>query len=69
MTKYVFSSTLKVTEWDNSVLRNGSAITEAATLKDKARGNLLIWGPHSCSRGAYASRPCAPLLNGADTTG
>ena len=44
MAKYVFSSTLKTAEWDNSTVIGGDAITEAARLKDNTSGDLLIWG-------------------------
>jgi dihydrofolate reductase len=44
MRKYVFSSTLKAAEWDNCVILSGNVITEAAALKEKTSGDLLIWG-------------------------
>jgi dihydrofolate reductase len=44
MAKYVFSSTLKTTEWDNSTIISGDVVAEAATLKDRTSGDLLIWG-------------------------
>jgi dihydrofolate reductase len=44
MTKYVFSSTLKTAEWDNSTVIGGDAIAEAARLKDTTSGDLLLWG-------------------------
>ena len=44
MAKYVFSSTLKSTEWDNTTVISGDTIAEAAKLKDATSGDLLIWG-------------------------
>ncbi len=44
MAKYVFSSTLKTTEWDNSTIVGGDVVAEAARLKDTTSGDLLIWG-------------------------
>ena len=44
MAKYVFSSTLKTTEWDNSTIISGDAVAEAARLKEATSGDLLIWG-------------------------
>lgn len=44
MAKYVFSSTLKTTEWDNTAIISGDTIAEAAKLKDTTTGDLLIWG-------------------------
>jgi dihydrofolate reductase len=44
MAKYVFSSTLKTTEWGNSTIISGDVVAEAATLKDRTSGDLLIWG-------------------------
>jgi dihydrofolate reductase len=44
MAKYVFSSTLKTTGWDNSTVIGGDVVAEAARLKDTTRGDLLIWG-------------------------
>ena len=39
MAKYVFSSTLKTTEWGNSTIISGDVVAEAATLKEAA-----YWG-------------------------
>jgi dihydrofolate reductase len=44
MPKYVFSSTLKTTEWDNTSIIGGDVITETARLKQATGGDLLIWG-------------------------
>lgn len=44
MPKYVFSSTLKATEWDNSKVIGGDVVAEATRLKDTTSGDLLIWG-------------------------
>jgi len=44
MTKYVFSSTLKAAEWDNSTVITGDAAAGAARLKEAASADLLIWG-------------------------
>jgi len=44
MAKYVFTSTLKATEWDNSTVVGGDVAAEAARLKDTTSGDLLIWG-------------------------
>ena len=44
MAKYVFSSTLKTTEWDNSTIVSGDVAAGAARLKDTISGDLLIWG-------------------------
>jgi dihydrofolate reductase len=44
MAKYVFSSTLTTTEWDNSAIISGDAIAGAARLKNTTSGDLLIWG-------------------------
>jgi dihydrofolate reductase len=44
MPKYVFSSTLETTEWDNSTVISGDVAAEAARLKDTTSGDLLIWG-------------------------
>ena len=44
MAKYVFSSTLKTTEWDNSTVISGDAVAEAARLKEATSADLLIWG-------------------------
>jgi dihydrofolate reductase len=42
--KYVFSSTLTTTEWDNSTIISGDVAAGAARLKDTTSGDLLIWG-------------------------
>ena len=44
MAKYVFSSTLKTAEWDNSTVVGGDVAAGAARLKDATSGDLLIWG-------------------------
>lgn len=44
MRRYVFSSTLKAAEWDNSTILSGDVITEANALKERTGGDLLIWG-------------------------
>lgn len=44
MPKYVFSSTLYSAEWDNTVIIGGDVATEATRLKERASGDLLIWG-------------------------
>jgi len=42
--KFVFSSTLTTTEWDNSTIISGDVAAGAARLKDTTSGDLLIWG-------------------------
>jgi dihydrofolate reductase len=44
MAKYVFSSTLKTTEWDNSTVVGGDVTAGAARLKEATSGDLLVWG-------------------------
>jgi dihydrofolate reductase len=44
MPKYLFSSTLQATEWDNSTIISGDVVAGAARLKDATSGDLLIWG-------------------------
>jgi dihydrofolate reductase len=44
ITKYVFSSTLRETEWDNSVIVGGDGVTEVSKLKQSDGGDLLIYG-------------------------
>jgi dihydrofolate reductase len=44
MTKYVFSSTLKTTAWDNSVVVAGDVVAEATRLKAETSRDLVIWG-------------------------
>jgi dihydrofolate reductase len=44
MTKYVFSSTLKHTPWENSVLVPGDVETEVTKLKQQGDGNLIVYG-------------------------
>jgi dihydrofolate reductase len=44
MAKYVFSSTLKTAEWDNSTVVGGDVVAGAARLKDTTSGDLLIFG-------------------------
>jgi dihydrofolate reductase len=44
MRKYVFSSTLKKADWNNSVLVRGNPAAEAAKLKQEAGKDLVIYG-------------------------
>src|SRR5262249_39399819 len=42
--KYVFSSTLERTDWNNSTLIRGDVAAEVAKLKAEPGGDLLIYG-------------------------
>jgi dihydrofolate reductase len=42
--KYVFSSTLKSAEWNNSTIVRGDVVAEVTKLKQQSGGNLLILG-------------------------
>lgn len=42
--KYVFSSTLKRTDWMNSTIVSGDVVTEVAALKARPGRDLVIWG-------------------------
>ncbi len=44
MQKYVFSSTLKKAEWNNSSVVRGDVVAEVTKLKQQEGGSLLIWG-------------------------
>jgi dihydrofolate reductase len=44
MKKYVFSSTLKKADWNNTTIIPGDAAAEVAKLKAQEGPNLLIWG-------------------------
>jgi dihydrofolate reductase len=44
MKKYVFSSTLNDTTWNNSTLVRGDVAAQVAKLKGEQGGNLLVWG-------------------------
>lgn len=44
MPKYVFSSTLTTTEWDNCTITGPDVVAATARLKKATRGDLLIWG-------------------------
>lgn len=44
MPKYVFSSTLEKTEWNNSTILHGEVATSVRQLKLQDGGNLLIFG-------------------------
>jgi dihydrofolate reductase len=42
--KYVFSNTLKTTDWGNSVVISGDVVAEAAKLKEQVGEDLVIYG-------------------------
>ena len=42
--KYVFSSTLETTAWNNSILVRGDVVAEVSRLKQQEGGNLLTFG-------------------------
>jgi dihydrofolate reductase len=42
--KYVFSNTLAKADWSNSTIVRGDVVTEAAKLKEKEGGSLVIYG-------------------------
>lgn len=44
MPKYVFTSTLTTTEWDNCTIVGPDMVAATARLKQETRGDLLIWG-------------------------
>ena len=44
MRKYVFSSTLEDTGWDNSAIVRGDVAAETTKLKQQEGRDLLIWG-------------------------
>jgi dihydrofolate reductase len=44
MQKYVFSSTLKDADWNNSTVVRGDVVDEVTKLKHQEGGDLLIWG-------------------------
>lgn len=44
MQKYVFSSTLEKTAWDNSAIVRGDVVAEVRKLKQQEERDLLIWG-------------------------
>ena len=45
MKKFVFSSTLAdASQWNNTVVIKGDAVTEAKRLKDESGSDLVIWG-------------------------
>jgi dihydrofolate reductase len=44
MKKYVFSSTLERTDWNNSIIVRGDVETEVTKLKEQDGGDLLIYG-------------------------
>lgn len=44
MPKYVFSSTLKEAEWNNSTIIRGDVVAEVTRLKQQEGGDLLIYG-------------------------
>ena len=44
MPKYVVSSTLKTTDWNNSTILNGDVTEEVRKLKEKLKGNIVVHG-------------------------
>ena len=44
MRKYVFSSTLEKSAWDNSAIVRGDVVAEVRKLKQQEGRDLLIWG-------------------------
>src|SRR4029450_1369885 len=42
--KYVFSNTLKIADWSNSLVISGDAVAEAAKLKAQGGGDPIIYG-------------------------
>jgi len=44
MRKYVFSSTLKKADWNNSTIIHGDVVTETAKLKQQEGQDLIIYG-------------------------
>jgi dihydrofolate reductase len=44
MPKYVFSSTLRNVDWNNSTIIHGDVVAEAAKLKQQEGRNLIIYG-------------------------
>jgi len=44
MRKYVFSSTLRTADWNNSTIIAGDVVGEAATLKQQQGGSLIMYG-------------------------
>ena len=44
MRKYVFSSTLRSADWNNSEIVSGDPVTEVAKLKQDSSGDLVIYG-------------------------
>jgi dihydrofolate reductase len=44
MRKYVFSSTLRDPEWENTVVIAGNVVAEVRSLKEAAQANLTVYG-------------------------
>ena len=53
MKKYVFSSTLKKADWNNTTIIPGDAAAEVAKLKTQEGPNLLIWGHTSLAESLF----------------
>jgi len=47
MPKYVVSTTLERAEWQNSTILSGDPVAEAAALRDRLDGNILVAGSTS----------------------
>jgi dihydrofolate reductase len=44
MRKYVFSSTLRDPDWENTVVVSGDVVEEVTRLKERAQGDLIVYG-------------------------
>lgn len=44
MRKYVFSSTLRDPDWENTVVVSGDVAEEVTRLKERAQGDLIVYG-------------------------
>lgn len=56
MKKYVFSSTLKKADWNNTTIVRGDAVDEVAKLKQQDGGDLLIYGHTSLAEALFMER-------------
>lgn len=56
MKKYVFSSTLKKADWNNTTIVWGDAVDEVAKLKQQDGGDLLIYGHTSLAETLFMER-------------
>jgi dihydrofolate reductase len=55
MPKYVFSSTLQSTDWNNSTILSGDFATEIAKLRDEIDGVILVAGSAQLVQGLIAA--------------